>query len=140
MATKKPVKVVKKAPAKKTLQDFAEKVAEKVKEVVKSEPVIEAPPELAKPAPPDKPEKPPRPDVAPPKPEKPEEEVSINEIAEQAWNAVRGDDASYEDSRPDFQMVLLYAAETVQSTHAVLEGDTHLARFEQEVYRILIGG
>ena len=57
-------------------------------------------------------------------------------IAKVAWNAVKGhDDAPYEGCLPQFQAKLLEHASSALRTGAQ-QGDTNLARFEQEVLRL----
>jgi hypothetical protein len=57
--------------------------------------------------------------------------------AVEAWNKVKGkDDASFADAVADFKATLINHAESVYKTGKVLEGDTSLARFEQEVAKI----
>lgn len=57
--------------------------------------------------------------------------------AVEAWDKVKGkDDASFADAVGDFKQTLLNHAESVYKTGQVLEGDSALARFEQEVAKI----
>lgn len=57
--------------------------------------------------------------------------------AVEAWNKVRGkDDATFEAAVGDFKQTLLNHAESVYKTGQVMDGDTTLARFEQEVAKI----
>lgn len=57
--------------------------------------------------------------------------------AVEAWDKVKGrDDASFADAVVDFKFTLMNHAESVYKTGKALEGDTALARFEQEVARI----
>jgi hypothetical protein len=55
-------------------------------------------------------------------------------IMKDAWNEVRGKgDAVYDECAPAFRETLLAHTISVLTTHAVLRGDTCLAKFEQEV-------
>ena len=57
--------------------------------------------------------------------------------AVEAWNKVRGkDDATFEAAVGDFKLTLMNHAESVYKTGQALQGDTSLARFEQEVAKI----
>ena len=57
--------------------------------------------------------------------------------AVEAWDKVRGkDDATFAAAVGDFKMTLMNHAESVYKTGQALQGDTSLARFEQEVAKI----
>lgn len=57
--------------------------------------------------------------------------------AVEAWDKVRGkDDATFAAAVGDFKLTLMNHAESVYKTGQVLQGDTSLARFEQEVAKI----
>ncbi len=55
----------------------------------------------------------------------------------EAWHKVKGkDDAEFALARPEFRQDLINHAEEVWSKNTVTEGDTVMARFEQEVAQI----
>lgn len=59
--------------------------------------------------------------------------------AVEAWDKVRGkDDATFAAAVDDFKRTLINHAESVYRTGKVMEGDTSLARFEQEVAKIRV--
>lgn len=67
-------------------------------------------------------------------------ELTIEELSQQAWDAVKGEgDADFASCQPSFRGILLYHAEGVRNSRRPLEGDSALARFEREVYRKLGG-
>lgn len=57
--------------------------------------------------------------------------------AAEAWDKVKGDgDADFASMSSDYRRDLMYAAEGVYQSGAVLEGDSTLAKFEREVAKI----
>ena len=123
----------KKAPAKKTAKDFAEKVAKKVThekvEVTTPDEVVNEAPEPVITV------------TEAPIPRAVKIPLTIGQLAQQAWDAVRAeDDADFAHCDPSFRGTLLYHAEAVERTGHVLPSDTALGRFEQELQRILVGG
>src|SRR5262249_51278271 len=65
-------------------------------------------------------------------------EPSFEELMAAAWNTVKGPtDADFAHCDPRFLLDLAYHAKDVQEKGQVLQGDTQLARFEQEFSRLL---
>ncbi len=54
-------------------------------------------------------------------------------LLRECWDAVRQGDAEFDNCAPDFRETLLAHALGVLKTPAVLEGDSHMARFENQV-------
>ena len=59
--------------------------------------------------------------------------ATFGPLLRDCWNDVREGDALFDDCAPEFQATLLAHALAVLKTSAVLRGDTHMARFENEV-------
>ena len=137
----------KKAPAKKTLKDFAEKVAKKVThqkvEATTPDEVVNGADEPAV-------------TVTVVEPIQVESDMAVVTpnynvdlanvrtvipVVRDAWNSVKGpDDAPFEACDSAFKGILLQHALDLFRTSQVLSGDSSLARFEQAVAKIKSGG
>lgn len=63
--------------------------------------------------------------------------ANVAPIAAAAWDAVKGkDDAPFGGATIDFQHILLAHAKSALTTGVLLQGDTNLALFEQEISRL----
>lgn len=134
MATKKVP--AKKSGVKKTVKDFAEKVASAVKpkpKVVKAakvepEVVIDSPPQVHV--------------VSEPQIEStfsfdPDNHIALIPLIQHAWNNVKGPgDADFVHAVPDFRQTLLQHTLSALKGGITMEGDSPLANFEREILRL----